>query len=212
MRILIASTQMSPIAGEGGSADFVRALASGLGKLGFDARVALPCSGPMCDDARHGLRPAVEGISVQRNGLDGPRASVWTGLVDGIYVYLVGTDGPAAGRPDAFAAALPVALRHVQPAWAPDVIHINDSCPGLVALYLNVLCEGGWGLRPVPVVTTVHGHESDAGRATTFVMGGSLEHDMRVLRRYRSPMRLARMYEPIYRDAVAGLEPEALAA
>ena len=203
---------MSPIAGEGGSADFVRALASGLGKLRFDARVALPCLGSAQDDARYFLRPAAENIPVPWNGSMEARAFVQTGLVDGIYVYLVGAEGPGAGQHGFFAAALPVALQHIRPKWAPDVIHINDSCPGLAALYLNVLCAGESDFGPVPVVTTVHGPESDPGRAMTFVMGEHLEHDVRVLRRYRSPMRIARMYEPIYREAAAGLEPEALAA
>jgi len=85
---------------------------------------------------------------------------------------------------------------------------------GFAALYLNVLCAGEWDWGPVAVVTTVHGPESESNgrRAMTFVMGESLEHDVRVLRRYRSPMRLARMYEPIYREAAAGVEPDALAA
>ena len=213
------SERISPLAGACGSAEFVRALATGLIGRGHDARVALPAYAFVENDARYNVRPVLEDVAIHWEDGSTKRAYVQTCSPGGIPVYLVGgggrfrRDARLDGEADCvfFAKGVQAALMAIRPQWLPDVVHINDSCPGLAAVYLNALYLREWAIGPAALVTTVHGG-AEAGRVNTLVTGSGLDPDVRVIRRYRSPRRLADAYEHIYSQALAPAELRALAA
>ncbi len=212
------SAEMPPVTKTDEPADFARALSRGLIALGHDARVALPACRLVEDDARLNVRPVVDDILLAWDDGSTRKAYVQTCLVDEVPFYLVG-DGRRfrqATRLDGedcalFARALLAAIRVIQPHWQPEVVHINDSSPGLAAVYLNALCLREWDLDTAAFLTTVHG-EAGSRRGNTLVTGSRLDPDVRVVRKYRSERRLADTYERIYGEALSEDEARPLAA
>jgi len=219
LRILIVSAGMSPTGRANDSADFVRALSRGLIALGHDARVAMPSYPFVEDDARLNVRPVLDDLCITWDDGSMRRAYVGTCLITGVPVYLVGGEGrfQQDARLDRehdclfFAKGVQAALRSIRPQWLPEVVHINDSCPGLTAVYLNALYLREWDIQTTAFITTVHG-DADSRRANTLVTGSRLHPDVRVIRRYSSGRRLAGVYERIYDEALSQPEVRALAA
>jgi starch synthase len=216
--MLIVSVEMPPIARVGVSADFAHALSRGLIALGHDARVAMPSYRFVEDDARLNVRPVLDDLVLAWDDGSTRGAYVRTCLLDGVPFYLVGGEGRfrQTARLDGedcalFARGVLAALRAIRPHWLPEVVHINDSCPGLAAVYLNALYLREWDIDTAAFVTTVHG-EGNSRRVNTLVTGSRLEPDVRVVRRYRSGRRLASEYERIYNEALSQPEVRALAA
>ncbi|MGC8863196.1 MAG: glycogen/starch synthase [Armatimonadota bacterium] len=218
MRILIVSAEKPTAARVGRPADFAHALASGLNELGHDARVALPAYRFVEEDARLNVRPVLENLVLDWDDGSIRTAYVQSVVLGEVYFYLIG-DGRRfrhAGRLDGedcglLARGVLAALRNIRPRWLPELVHINDSCPGLAAVYLNAIYLREWDIQDTSFVTTVHG-EADFRRANTLVTGTRLDPDVRVVRRYRSARRLAKEYESIYSEVLSHREMWRMAA
>ena len=138
--VLIAAVEMSPLAKVGGLADVIGALPRALGRLGVDARVALPLHGSI-DRAALDLRPL---FSVPVLTPDGPSiARLFETSLRDVPIYLVENEA-FFGRPRIYAeeddlerwlyfcdALLAAALRlglGQGPAegWQPCVLHLHE--------------------------------------------------------------------------------------
>jgi len=212
------SAETPPVARSDGPADFALILARGLAELGHDARVALPAYRFVEDDARLNVRPVLENLVLEWEDGWIRTAYVQSFVLRDVYFYLIG-DGSRfrhACRLDGedcalFARGLLAAVKAVTPRWLPEVVHINDSCPGLAAVYINAVYLREWDIEGTAFLTTVHG-DADSPRSNTLVTGSLLDPDVRVLRRYRSARRLAREYEEIYSEARSTCEIRRMAA
>ena len=197
LRILIACTHLPAGARKGSLAGTAGELPEGLLKLGHDARLAVPSYPVIEDDASYNVRPVIEGLQVPCHNDEVRHASVKTCVVDGVPVYLIGSDeffrepaDPASeDSPQReaclfFARALIAMLGALRPRWIPEVIHVNDRRSRMMLTQLNALRAQDYRLAQVVTLASV-----------------------------RSPTRrLAKPYEALYEEAVSRRNAQALAA
>ncbi len=143
MRVLFVIAEMAPLVKVGGLADLGGGLPRALRELGVDVRVALPFYAAINRSGdRSGITKAVELP-------DG--AALWRTDVAGVPVYLF--EQPSAfGRQEVYgydddagrflafcdgvlaaAAAIFGTAEPGEADWQPDVLHLNDWHPGLIA-------------------------------------------------------------------------------
>lgn len=149
MKILFASSEITPFAKTGGLADVAAALPKALAARGHDLRLALPFYGQI-DAARFGIEALGVDVTVTIDGA--PRqGSIYTARLDGLTVYLLRQDiyfertglyGYASGdHPDNaqrftyFCRALLEALPRL--GFCPDIIHANDWQTALLPTLLR---------------------------------------------------------------------------
>jgi len=149
MRILLASSEITPLAKTGGLADVAAALPKALAARGHDVRLALPFYGQI-DPARFGVEPLGIDVTVPIDGA--PRqGSLHVARLDGLTVYLIRQDiffervglyGYAGGdhadnaqRFGFFCRALLAALPRLD--FCPDIIHANDWQTALLPTLLR---------------------------------------------------------------------------
>lgn len=152
LRVLLAASEVFPLAKTGGLADASAALAAALSRLGVDVHLIMPAYAPALDQVCE-LGPPSELPEI--NGLEGgllltgrtPDSGVPISLVDypslyrdggGLYVDAEGNDRP--NNPERFAtlshAATLLALGELgQPRF--DAVHCNDWHTGLIPLLLK---------------------------------------------------------------------------
>ncbi|MDH7603201.1 MAG: glycogen/starch synthase [Armatimonadota bacterium] len=213
MRILILDA-VNPRGGW----DFARALAKGLSKKGWDPRVAVLAGCDQLDDARINARPVIDRLPIIFEDGSIRSVSILVSLVEGAFYYLIQDE--RTGRRSAesmngedcatLVRGILAGLKAIVPRWTPDVVHINDSCPGLASVYLHALCLREWDLCRA-YLTTVHSRR-DSGQANTLVTGSGLGDEVRVVRCYKSPSRLASVYSNIYGEVLRSSKDEFLAA
>ncbi len=198
--------------------DFGRTLAKGLLARNSDARIAVLAHHSLVDDARINARPVIDRLPLVFEDGSIRSVSVFVSLIEGVFHYLVcneeDTRSPSDKQDGEWCALLVRGvlggLKAIVPSWSPDIVHINDACPGLAAVYLHALCVREWDMGGA-FVTTVHSVK-DSGATNTLVTGSGLGDDVRVVRCYKSPSKLASTYEAIYRDVLAGGKNQFLAA
>ena len=162
---------MAPLIKIGGLADVGAALPRALREIGLDVRVAMPLYGSI--DRSH---------VVAKAELPGSRA-LWETDVRGVPVYLLEDDG-AFGREEAygyeddnerFLAFCDGLLEAAGPLnWRPDVLHLNDWHPGLLATRLMANGEHPWA--SCARVCTIHNLAFTGGFDAAFAR----EHGLRV--------------------------------
>lgn len=169
MKILIVSTEVSPLAKVGGLADVAGALHKELSRLGHEVRIAMP-SYPMIEEvAAHNVRPVLDRVAVPWGDGSAKRAFVKTLTLDKTPVYLIGSKEFFRGATESaklyspgweqyafFSRAVLESLRAIKPRWIPDVIHIHDWHPGMLPVYLRELYSRDPLLSGIAVVATVH--------------------------------------------------------
>ena len=166
MRVLIASSEIQPLAKTGGLADVCTGLASELSRLGADVRLMLPAYESALDAVREpgaatnlGELLGVSPARLVLGRVPGNGVAVW--LVDcpalfrrpgTPYQDTQGTDWPDnALRFGAFSHAIArVALGGAALDWQPDIVHCHDWHTGL-APYLIA-----GGAEPPRTVFTIH--------------------------------------------------------
>jgi starch synthase len=139
MRLLFVAVEMDPLAKVGGLADVVGSLPIELNRRGQDARIILPFHGTI---DRH--RFDVERIAAQipaEPPWEGEEIALWRTRVASVPVYLVENE-PFFDRSEVyqdddaerwafFTSALLTVAPHL--GWTPDVLHLHDWHPALVA-------------------------------------------------------------------------------
>ena len=90
LKILVVASEAVPFAKVGGLADVAGSLPKALRQLGHDARLALPKYGRI-NEAEFGLTQVMDSLLVP-TGSDHELASVFESAVEGMPVYLVGSD------------------------------------------------------------------------------------------------------------------------
>jgi starch synthase len=166
MRLLLASSEIFPLAKTGGLADVAGSLPVALQAVGVDVRLVMP--------AYHGVAQQAEARPVANLGnpfgsgdalvlegrLPGTDVPVW--LIDcprlfdragGPYQSDTGADWPDNDM--RFGLLSWAAARLSQPntptGWVPDILHLNDWQTGLAAAYLRA-----WGGPQPGIVFTIH--------------------------------------------------------
>lgn len=191
-------------------ANFARALARGMLAAGHDVRVAVPSWDFLPDDVHASVRPVLDLVPVIA-GPDSIRSfNILTCLVDGVFHYLVdsGQESVCSGSGldedgcTLFVRGIMAGLGRIRPKWTPELVHINDSCPGLAATYIHAICMAEWDLCDL-FVTTVHSKPLSR-RANTLLTATGLGDEVRIVRRYRSPEKLAAIYGEVYEEVVTG--------
>jgi starch synthase len=168
MRILLASSEVTPFAKTGGLADVAGALPKALHALGHDVRVVLPKYRAV-DVERHGMRLAVPRLPVPI-AWTVENAAVWAGAIGPVPVYCLqhdeyydreglyqseGRDYPDNAERFAFFSR---AVLEMGPAldFIPDVYHCNDWQTGLVPTYLRTTFLTAPAYRRCGTLFTVH--------------------------------------------------------
>jgi glycogen synthase len=197
--------------------DFARALAKGLLDIGYDTRIALLADEPMLDDARINARPVVDRLPIVFNDGLIDSVSISASLIEGVFYYLISREVYKTNSTDPMNTActclvrgILAGLKAITPKWVPDLVHINDSCPGLAAVYLHALCLSEWDLGRA-FLTTVHSHAASE-YPNTLVTGTGLGDEVRVIKCYKSPRKLASVYDSIYRQILGEDKAGRLAA
>jgi len=149
MKILLASSEIAPLAKTGGLADVAAALPKALAARGHEVRLALPFYGQI-DAARFGIEALDIDVTVTIDGA--PRqGSLYAARLDGMMVYLLRQDryfertglyGYASGdhadnaqRFGFFCRALLAALPQL--GFCPDILHANDWQTALLPTLLR---------------------------------------------------------------------------
>lgn len=147
MKVLLASAEMAPLAKVGGLADVVGSLPKALNALGADARVALPAYA-MVENGPWDISTTEHRFPVKINHGWHKDAVVKILTIDGVTVYLIGTDEWFDGadrsetiyRPGVdqylfFSQAVLQMFRHI--GWRPDAVHAHDWHMGLIPLLMK---------------------------------------------------------------------------
>jgi starch synthase len=168
MRILLASSEVTPFAKTGGLADVAGALPKALAKLGHDVRAVLP-KYRMVDTAKHHLRQVVTSFPVPVAGRS-EVAALWEGRVGSVPVYVVQHDGyfdretlyqtkdgdyPDNAERFAFFSRAVLELTRALD-FSPEIYHCNDWQTGLVPTYLRTTFQGQPGFQHCGALFTVH--------------------------------------------------------
>ena len=161
--VLIIGSEAQPFAKTGGLADVLGALPSALGRLGWDATVALP--------KYRGVSAGtlIETLSVTVGGFTRDVGFFEAPLADGARALLIDcpelidrdalygpntTDYPDNAR--RFAMLVRAALEFAARRGAPSVVHAHDWQAGLAPVYLRTLYAAHPVLGGTPSVFTIH--------------------------------------------------------
>ncbi|MGQ9454796.1 MAG: glycogen/starch synthase [Armatimonadota bacterium] len=189
---------------------FSRALARGMLAAGHDVRVAVPAWDFLPDDAHASVRPVLDLVPVV-SGPDSIRSlNVLTCLVEGVFHYLIDCgcecvysgNGLDEDECVLFVRGIMTGLGRIRPQWTPELVHINDSSPGMAATCIHAICMAEWDLCNL-FVTTVHSGPLSR-RANTLLTATGLGDEVRIVRCYRSPEKLAAIYGEVYEEVMAG--------
>lgn len=172
MDILMAASEMAPLAKTGGLADVVGALPLALSELGEKVSVFMPCYRGI--EAKYGPEPT--GVSVIVPILEGDDwvategEILKTSLEGKVDVYLVKNDDyfdretlytlPDGDYPDNcarftfFGRAIMDFLKTQN--WRPDLIHCHDWQTSLLPIYLKTIRKDDPLLAGLPIVFTIH--------------------------------------------------------
>ena len=150
IKVLVATSELTPFAKSGGVADVAAALSKELRRLGHDVRVVLPRYRQI-DIGRHNLKPVVHDLAVPLGSQTVP-STIFEGRLGDVVVYFVDCpqlydrDGMYGfGDDDARSVYFSRALLEMLPAlkFSPDVIHIHDWFAALVPNLIDrVYTEG----------------------------------------------------------------------
>ncbi|MDD4901398.1 MAG: glycogen/starch synthase [Patescibacteria group bacterium] len=188
LKILIAATEVTPLAKVGGLGDVIGALPKALNKLNLDARVIIPCYGAI-DRNKYKIKLIKQNIKV-----GGASINLWqTNLPDSnVPVYLVEhsifhgkkiystalADGPADIKKYLlFARAILEAVKNIN--FKPDIIHANDwPTGGLIRLLKNDYQDDQF-FKQTKTLFTIHNlaHQGPAG-AVNYMAEGILNADI----------------------------------
>ncbi|HEX7262956.1 MAG TPA: glycogen/starch synthase, partial [Candidatus Dormibacteraeota bacterium] len=139
LKVLVATSELTPFAKSGGVADVAASLSKELRRLGHDVRVVMPRYRQV-DVGKHGLKPIIRDLQVPLGSQSVP-ATILEGRLGEMVVYFVDCpqmydrDGMYGfGDDDARSVYFSRALLEMLPAleFAPDVIHIHDWFAALV--------------------------------------------------------------------------------
>jgi starch synthase len=164
MKILLAASELTPVARTGGLGDVLDALPAALAKRGHEVSVVLPCYRGLREDARLKVRPTGVKIGVQI-GDQRHEAEILEGVTaKGVQLFLVrrdeyyardgiyGADGQAyadnAERFIYFSKAIVELVRRITPP--PDVVHVHDWQVALVPVLIKER------KLPIKTVLTIH--------------------------------------------------------
>jgi starch synthase len=163
LKILLVSSEAVPFAKVGGLADVAGSLPKALRRLGHDARLALPKYGRI-NEAEFGLSKVLDSLPVPV-GSDHEPASIFESAVEGMPVYLVGSD-KYFGREEVYGydddgerfvffcrAALEM-LKNLD--WQPDVIHCNDWHTGIIPNWLGTIYKDDPFFANTATAFTIH--------------------------------------------------------
>jgi starch synthase len=168
MRVLLASSEVTPFAKTGGLADVAGALPKALKALGHDIRVVLP-KYRVVDTAKHGLRRILPTLPVPIAGTV-ETAAVWEGAIGSVPTYFIqqdeyyereglyqvgGKDHPDNAERFAYFSRAVLELAQALD-FLPTVYHCNDWQTGLVPTYLRTAYQRDPPFRRAGVLFTVH--------------------------------------------------------
>ena len=168
LKILIASSEVAPLAKTGGLADVTAALAAELNRRKHDVRLVMPLYPRVTEGGRklrrvrglQGLKvelgPHRFTFSVLATRLPGSRQDVWClecpPLYDRQGIYTQDDDEHLRF---AFLSRAVLALCQAS-NWAPDILHCNDWHLGLAPLYLKLLSSWERLFQGTRTVLTIH--------------------------------------------------------
>lgn len=151
MKILLASSEMAPLARTGGLGDVLEALPAELDRRGHEVSVVLPYYRAIRENAALAIRSTGVGMTVQVGSRRIETEILETTAPQGVQVFLVkrdeyfdrsgiyGTEGRAyednAERYIFFTKAVVELARRVQPA--PDIIHVHDWPTALLPVFVR---------------------------------------------------------------------------
>ncbi|MBI2854418.1 MAG: glycogen synthase [Chloroflexi bacterium] len=164
LRVLFATSEVSPLAKVGGLADVAGALPSALRRLGHDVRLAMPRYG-LLNLAKDGKVSPVGKLDIQVLGRTETIEVSQTSLRDGTPVYLIFNAG-AFGRPAIYGErddlerfyifSVAVAELPGVVAWHPQIVHCHDWHTGMTPpLWTKKMKDGGVS-EPSATVFTIH--------------------------------------------------------
>lgn len=156
---------MAPFAKVGGLADVAGSLPKALAALGHDVRVLMPSYKMVEDSPQWQLKRRVEEFPVRINPHWTKSAYLNEASMEGVPVYMVGTDewftrsvsSETIYLPgcDAYLFLAAAAMEIPQVLeWKPDVIHANDWHTGFIPVLMRERMRGAWG--DVASVYTIH--------------------------------------------------------
>ena len=166
MRILMMAAEMVPFARTGQIADVVGALASALAESGHDVRVAMPRYDHI-DTERFGLEPIGPAFPVPVDDHVEYVTGYRTQLGSGVTVYMVHSPKYLNQRvtsmytDDAdpfvlYCRATMEMLKHVVPAWQPQIVHCHDWQTSIVPNWLATLYRDDPFYASTASVLTIH--------------------------------------------------------
>ncbi len=164
MKILFASSELTPFVRTGGLGDVLEALPSALAQRGHDVSVVLPCYRGLQEDPRLAIRSTGVQLTVQV-GAKRLDAEILVGEApNGVQIFLIRRDeyfdrsaiygadgrdyGDNAERFIFFSKAVVELARRVVPS--PEILHVHDWQTALVPVLAKE-----WGL-PLKTVLTIH--------------------------------------------------------
>ena len=165
MKILFVSAEVAPFAKVGGLADVAGSLPKALHALGHDVRVLMPSYKLVEDEPQWKLKRKIESFEVQINSNWTKAAYLNEATMDGVPVYLVGTDEWFNKSTSSETIYLPgcdaylfLASAAVQVPglldWKPDVVHANDWHTGFIPVLMRERMRQGWD--DVAATFTIH--------------------------------------------------------
>lgn len=165
MKILLATSELTPLVKTGGLADVSTALPRALRKLGLDVRILVPGYWAI----KTGLQHITHEATIDLPGF--PRTQILLGSLDGLPVYVVecaplyerngspyadehGRDWTDNGLRFALLGRVAALLgSNDSPiSWRADIVHANDWQAGLAPAYLHFAS----GRKPAVSVQTIH--------------------------------------------------------
>ena len=150
MKVLFATSEMSPFAKVGGLADVSESLPIALSKLGVDVRVILPAYSTVNDvemtlvQITQPFKVRIKDETVEVALLEARGFPVKVYFVDAPYFFeRIGIYGPNSStgfddnleRYTLFCKSVIISFRKL--GWEPDVIHLNDWQTALIAAYMK---------------------------------------------------------------------------
>lgn len=169
LKILLASSEVAPLAKTGGLADVAGALPKALRSLGHDVRVVLPFYS-MSNQKNLKLKEEIPLMGVPIAEREQQASVMSTLLADQVPTYLIKQDkyykreylystpqgdySDNAERFIFFSRSILEMLKKLD--FAPDIIHCNDWQTGLIPTYLKTLYAGDSFYHNISTVFTVH--------------------------------------------------------
>ena len=163
LKILLVASEAVPFVKVGGLADVAGSLPKALRQLGHDARLSLPKYGRI-NETEFGLTKVFESLLVPV-GSDQELASIFESAVEGMPVYLIGSDkyfgreGVYGYDDDGerfvfFCRATLEMLKKLD--WRPDIIHCNDWHSGIIPNWLQTIYQDDPFFADTATVFTIH--------------------------------------------------------